>query len=226
MKKQLLVTTLAAAMAATFAPATQAAEISASAGVSNFYLWRGLNLSAAQDASGLVGGAPAVWGDINVAEGPVYAGMWTSSGDESLGTEYDLYVGAGHSFGEVAVDVSYWTYVYPGSDIGAGEVAEVIGSIGYGPVSYSLYWEAGDADAGAVEGEWTYMTVSGGYEDFSALVGMHNGGDGDDLFHLDLGYSYNDSLGFTLSIPLSQEEFGNGSNDPMFNVSYSLPIDL
>ncbi len=225
MKKQLLVTTLAAAMAATFAPATQAAEISASAGVSNFYLWRGLNLSAAQDASGLVGGAPAVWGDINVAEGPVYAGMWTSSGDEAYGTEYDLYVGAGHSIDDFSFDISYWTYVYPGLDAGAGEVADVIGSIGYGPVSFSAYHSVGDNDG--ADNAFTYFTLAGGYEDFSALVGYHTeDGAVAEYWHLDLGYSYNDSLGFTLVLPLSQEEAGNGYNDPMFNVSYSLPIDL
>lgn len=230
MKKQVLVSAIAATIAATaIIPAANAAELSASAGVSNFYLWRGYDLG---------NGAPAIWGDLSVSEGPVYGGVWASSGDDTYGSEYDLYIGAGQSFGDLSVDLSYWTYVYPdtaiGKDVGAGEIADVIASVGYGALSFSGYVNVGDSDDSS---DFYFLTVSGSYEDFGATVGHFlsdpEKNDANNLAtagytYLDLGYSYNDNLGFTVTLPLTQDEseVGDLEQDPMFNVSYSLPIDL
>src|SRR5690606_33582284 len=61
------------------------AEVSASVGASNMYYWRGLDL----------GGGAAISADINYSASGFFGGLWTSSGDEGWGTEYDIYAGYG-----------------------------------------------------------------------------------------------------------------------------------
>ncbi len=208
MKKTLLASAMTAMTLATFTPAVMAYEIGASAGVANTYLWRGYDL-----------GGAAVSGDLNISEGGAYAGVWTSAGDLTSGTEYDLYVGYGGDVQNFSYDISYWTYAYPEvteGGIDPGELAEVIGTLGYGPFSYSLYYDASkDSD----DRDWTYMTLSAEKDQFGVLVGKHN----DSLLHVDLSYAYNDNLSFILSVPADEEE---GAGDPKVVVSYSLPLQF
>src|SRR5690606_30558758 len=100
-KKMLAGSVAVSAMALSAVAPVANAEVSASVGVANMYLWRGFNLG--DDGSSGSLGNPAVWGDINFSASGFTAGIWTSSGDTFAGTEYDLY--AGYS-GEVN-DFSY-----------------------------------------------------------------------------------------------------------------------
>ncbi|MBR9909892.1 MAG: histidine kinase [Gammaproteobacteria bacterium] len=210
------VTQLAAAVALTAgaisaAPVAMAAETSASVAVASTYLWRGYDLGS---------GTPAVSGDITVSEGGFYAGVWGSSGDTTAGTEYDLYAGWGGEFSGLSVDLSVWNYIYPtgnGPTPGFADLSEVILTLGFGPVSFSYY----DNIAGG--SGYEYYTLGGSYEKFSATIGMHDNPTGDDPLHIDLSYSYNDNLSFTISQIVEDEEDGD---ELKFVVGYSLPLDM
>lgn len=208
------VTKLAAAIALTAGSIAVApvalAEVSASVAVASTYLWRGYDLGS---------GTPAVSGDITVSEGGFYAGVWGSSGDEALGTEYDLYAGWGGEFGGLSVDLSVWNYIYPTGDaeLDFGDASEVILGLGFGPVSFTYY----DNVAGG--SGYEYYTLGAGFGSFSATLGLHDNPEGEDPMHLDISYAYNDNLSFTISQLVEDEDEGD---DLKFVVSYSLPLDM
>jgi hypothetical protein len=197
------------------------AEVSASVGVANMYLWRGYDLGH---------GTAAVSGDLHVKhDSGAYAGIWGSSGDTSGGTEYDLYGGWGGKVGKVDVDASLWSYVYPDdkgtytNDEGKpasspGDLMDVVVSAGYGPVKATLY----EAVAGDDAAESRYASVAYTKGKYSALYGQHSKKGGDDPGHVQLGYQYNDNLSFAVS----QFVVGNKNvdSDPQFLVSYNLPL--
>jgi len=231
--------TLATAILATTiaAPSVAQAEVSASVGISNFYLWRGVDLSNDGAANS---SAPAISGDINVSsDWGGYAGVWASSGDENLGQEYDLYFGWGGEFGDFSVDVSYWTYVYPSasevafanvdgfsvpigeidSPIDPGDVADLVIGLGYAGVGFTVYENLEDDGAGA-----RYVTLDYSFGDFNALVGSHDTGE-ETFEHLQFSYSYNDDLTFTVSKFLDDEVDSLGfpfNDDLLFNVYYGI----
>lgn len=221
---------LAAAMGSALvaAPAVQAAgEVTASAAVSNMYLWRGIDLG---------NGSPAVSGDLKYSIGGAYAGVWMSSGNDSLGNEYDYYAGYGAELGDFTFDISLWNYNYSDngvvgkgfnvSDDTTGELSEIITTVGFKTIKLSYY----DNIAGATGYE--YWTLSGGIGQFSATVGMHDpeGSGTNDMTHVNLTYAFNDRISFTASKVVDQDL---GKNDPgafdedlMFVVAYSLPIEI
>jgi len=185
-----------------------AVELGASAAVASTYLWRGYDLGS---------GTPAVSGDLVVNGGGAYAGIWGTSGDTSAGTEYDLFAGYGTTLGAFTFDISVWNYNYPtGPDeVDAGDLTEVILSVGVGPVTASYY------DNVAGSSGYEYYTLGVDIDRFSVLVGMHDNPSGDDPVHIDLSYAYNENLSFTVSQFISDEPPGD---DLKFVVSYSLPI--
>lgn len=210
------------------APAVQAAgELAASAAVSNMYLWRGIDLG---------NGSAGVSGDLTYSIGGAYAGIWVSSGDDTLGNEYDYYVGYGAGLGDFTFDISLWNYNYSDNGLAAqgfdvsddttGELSEIITTVGFKGISLSYY----DNIAGATGYE--YWTLSGGIGKFSATVGMHDpeGSGSNDMTHVDLSYAFNDRISFTASKVVDQDL---GKNDPgafdedvKFVVAYSLPIEI
>lgn len=220
--KKILATAVAASTMAFASVAPMAnAEVSASVGVASTYLWRGFDLGP---------GTPAVWGDINYSASGFTAGAWVSSGDTSLGTEYDLYASYGGEVGDFSYSIMAITYVYPedvtvepgtvNEAIHVGEFSEVILGLGYGPFSLAYYDNVADNVAG--DGGYTYITLGADVGDFSFTYGAHNDAN-DDLQHFDVSYSYNDNLAFTLSTPVDTDSDDNG--DSTFVVSYSLPIE-
>jgi len=208
---------LASAVAASVfsAPVMAEVEVAASVGVASAYLWRGMDLG---------NGSPAVSGDIVASSGGAYAGIWGSSGDDASGNEYDLFAGYGTELGAVTVDISVWNYLYP--DLGDSEgtfadLSEIILSVGFGPVAVTYY----DNIAGATG--YTYLTVGAEFGAFSATYGTTSNDDSDDDYaHLDLGYSYNDNLSFTLSQVVDQDDNEGVDDDLNFVVSYSIPLGL
>lgn len=218
------------------------AEVSASAAVSNMYLWRGIDLGD---------GSAAVSGDLVYSNGGAYAGLWVSSGDDALGNEYDLFAGYGGESGDFSYDISLWNYNYSDeglsgngfdvSDDTTGELSEIIVTLGYGGISFSYY----DNIAGG--SGYTYMTLGGSVGKFSATLGRHDSdvdsgavGNGD-MTHLNISYAFNDNLSFTASKVIDQdcdkddmsvtcidEETGSVAfdEDLKFAVVYSLPIEM
>ena len=202
-KKTLLATAAISTMAMGIAPAA-VAEVAASASISSTYLWRGYDLGS---------GTPALAADLVYSEGGFYGGLWLSSGDEANGTEYDFFLGYGGSVGDFSYDISYATYVYPtgtSSIDKPGELAEYIYSVGYGPVSLTVFDD--------VDTDYTYTAVGYDIADFSLMYGAHK--DGQENF--DVTYSYSDSMSFTYSVPFGVD--GDVEAEPTFVASYSLPF--
>lgn len=224
--KNILVGTLAASAFSVGSIATTAyaeGEVSASAAVSNMYLWRGLDLGD---------GAAAVSGDLVYSVSGAYAGVWISSGDTGLGQEYDLFAGYAMDItDDVSVDISVWNYNYSdGSDLSAepkiltrddttGELTELVISLSAYGANISIL----DNVAGL--SGYIYYTLGYASGDFSATFGSHSyDDDAANMSHLDISYAYNDNLSFTVSKIVDEEIEGTYDDDAMFQVSYSLPI--
>jgi len=206
--KKIVISSVAAAVlaASTFSGVANA-EVSASLNVASMYLWRGVDLGQ---------GDPAISGDIQYSNSGFYTGIWGSSGDAELGNEYDLFIGYGGGAGDFSYDVSYWTYVYPSSDIDVGDAEDLVFSLGYGPASLTVYESLSDDDG--VDAR--YVTLGYGVGKFSFLIGQHDDG-AVKSEHVQLGYSYNDNLSFAVSKFLDDDLF---DDDAQFLVSYSVDI--
>jgi len=213
-------------------------EVSASAAVSNMYLWRGQDLGQKSISASVAGndietsgakGVPAVSGDLSVSMGGAYAGVWTSSGDANAGQEYDLFVGYGLEAGDVAVDVSYWTYIYPtaaGDD--ATDLHEIVASVSTMGVTAAAYYNIDQDDEEGTD--YIYSTLGYELDKYSVTYGMTSYSDtkDSDYAHLDLGYAYNDNLSFTVSAIVGSdvdEDEGGPDRSPNVVVTYSLPIE-
>ncbi|MGD8926460.1 MAG: TorF family putative porin [Thioalkalispiraceae bacterium] len=212
-------------------PATASAEVSASLGISNMYLWRGQNISNP---------SPAVSGSIDYsAKGGFYAGIWGSSeGPFDGSSEIDLYAGYGSSIGDFGYDVSYYKYLYPGAtagavecDLGDCDLSDVVVSLSYGPVALTGYF---GVESGSTKDK--YYTLSGDIGKFTLLYGKYEGqnaAEGLDYSHVQVSYAFNDELSFTVS-KASEDGYGTGpssasgvfTENPLFQVSYSKSFDM
>ena len=225
-KKLLPIAGAAAIMSAGMVtPIAAQAETSASMAFSNMYLWRGQNLS--QNGS-------VISGSLDYShESGAYAGIWTTS--ETGGHETDLYAGFGGSAGEISYDISYWWYLYPednglGPDTGLTDtdLSELVGSIGYGPVSLTLYMSV-DTELQGVEGsDYIYYTIGYDVNDkFNILFGgwSFDESGNEEYTHVTLTYAPIDELAFVVS--MAQEDTTDGiEEDPLFQVVYSKSFDL
>lgn len=221
---RLLPTILAASAVVVPAQATElgGTELSASVGVANMYLWRGMDVG---------NGDPAVFGDITASYGGAYASIWASSGDATAGQEYDLIIGYGAEFGDFFFDIAAVSYVFPRysspdvpdqrNDI--GDWVEAILTLGYGPVSVSYFDTIEAHEHGYSYGkDYSYFSTSATFGPISILAGRHNMDDGNPV-HLDLSYAYNDRLSFTISKFVANSN--NIEHDANFVVSYTLPLN-
>lgn len=204
----------AIALGATAMPTVASADVSSSATISSMYLWRG------QDVSG---GVPALSGDIRYShESGAYAFGWMSS-ESASNTEVDLGLGYAGKAGPIEYDVSYYKYWYPeknATTVGekfADAGAEIVVGLTYKPVTFTAYLDAKDADDG------TYYTVSGSIGKVGLLYGARDNKTGGDYNHVDVSYQASDKLSFTLSTA-SGDGLAVGAKDPLFMMSYSLPI--
>jgi len=213
-KKLLAYSTAASALlVGNLAMASADGKLSASATVSNAYLWRGIDLGQ---------GAAAVSGDLIYSMAGAYGGVWMSSGDSGLGQEYDLFAGYNTKMGEVTLDLSLWNYNYSDLDERndtTGELSEVVLSVSAYGANFSIL----DNVAGG--SGYYYYTFGYGMNDVSAKLGFHSfDNDLQNMTHLDVSYAYNDNLSFTVSKVVDEEVEGTYDNDPIFQVSYKLPI--
>jgi hypothetical protein len=223
MKQKLVASAVALSAVAGFVVPTANAEVAASVGASNMYYWRGFDL----------GGGAAISADVNVSGSGFVAGIWTSSGDGTFGTEYDLYAGYSGSAGDFTYGVSVVSYIYPTmgeyvddetpSAVGPGEYVEVIPTIGYGPVKFTYYDAVAADHAPLGNKDYSYATLELSFEKFGFKFGQHMD-DGDGVYsHLDATYKFNDKLSFTLGKIIDDND-GEVDDEINFVVNLSLPI--
>lgn len=197
-------------------------EVSASVAVSNMYLWRGLDLGSVEGTD--AGGIGAISGDLSVSTGGAYAGVWASSGDANLGTEYDLYAGYGMEAGDVSVDLMLATYVYPSNAAGSDTMfdgSEAILSLGYMDASFSLYETITSNSS-----DNRYITLGYGIDAVSATLGMQmSDDDASEYTHVDVSYAYNDNLSFTFSQIVDEGVEGSFNTNGLVVATYSMPIE-
>ena len=206
--KNLKLSAVAAAVLAgsSFVTTAAHAEISASVGVANKYLWRGVDLGQ---------GDAAVSGQIDYSTAGFYTGVWASSGDAELGSEYDYFIGYGGAAGGFSYDVSYWTYIYPSSDIDFGDAADLVISLGFAGVGLTVFENLEDDGAGS-----RYINLGYSFDKYGISIGQHDTGEITSE-HIQLDYSYNDNLSFAASKFLDDDLF---DDDVQFLVSYSIPL--
>ena len=213
------------------AQVANAVEVSASAAVSNMYLWRGLDLGdSSSDFNGdgkddqSNGGVAAISGDLNISMGGAYAGVWTSSGDANGGQEYDLYVGYGVDAGAVAIDASVWTYVYPSGGSSSDtmfDLTELIVSASAAGASVTWY-ETLTADSA----EYRYITLGYGMDKVSATLGLTlSDTDAAEYTHLDVSYAATENLSFTYSQIVDEGVEGSFDTNGKVVATLSLPIE-
>jgi uncharacterized protein (TIGR02001 family) len=180
------------------------AEVSGGAAIASSYLWRGFDLSA---------GSAAVSGSLDYShESGLYAGIWGSSGDDTAGTEYDLYGGFGGEVGDIGYDIGYVNYKYPNSV--TAEFEEIYVGLSYGDFGITVY-DNDDAD-------YTYVALSADLGDFNITYGDWS----TDGSHIDLTYGTGD-LAFTLSQASGADYAGSSAKEEtQFVVSYSIPLDM
>jgi hypothetical protein len=227
MKQKLLASAIALSALASTAviPSASAAEVAASVGASNMYYWRGFDL----------GGGAALIGDINVSSNGFVAGLWTSSGDGSFGTEYDIYAGYSGSAGDFSYGVSVVSYVYPtmgeetvpgeNSAVKPGEYVEVIPFLGFGPFKVTYYDAVVAEHAPLADEDYSYVTAELSFEKFGFKYGQHmddvDAVDG--ISHLDATYKYNEKLSFTVGKIIDDKD-DSVDDEINFVVTLSLPI--
>lgn len=241
LKKTLIASTVAAA--SVVAPSMAAAEVSGSLGIASMYLWRGQDVSA---------GTANVSGSLDfTTDMGFYAGSWVSSagtpvsftgeanvvapgvtpveGSGTTSTETDFYAGFGGEAGSLSYDISYWTYVYPEDDVGAGELAEFIASVGMAGFTFSGYVSANNLSNSDKEnlGDDLYFTLGYEYDAYGLTVGTWDlDADDSNYTHVDLSYSPVENLTFTVSKVVDSDEFApvTDDQDPLFVVGYSFDI--
>lgn len=215
MKKLVAASAILSAMAGFAVPAAHA-EVAATVGVSNMYYWRGFDLN----------GGAALTADVNVSGNGFVAGIWTSSGDGTLGTEYDLYAGYSGKAGDFTYGVSLISYNYPtlGDDsIAPGDYVELAPTIGYGPFKLT-YYDAIAADHDPLGNEdYSYATAELIFEKFAFKYGQHMDDGSTTSSHFDATYKYNDKLSFTLG-KLVDDDDGALPSELNFIVNLTLPI--
>ena len=197
------------------------AKTTASVAVSNQYVFRGLDLS---------NGSPVVAGALDYEhKSGLYAGIWSGSGDDSLGTEVNYYFGYQGSLKGFSYGLDYLNYYYPQSKgsatpvIDFNDYAEVTLSVGYGGVGFSAAVPTRDE----VAGNYIYYLLSYSYQKFQVALGVNDHESRTSRYsHVDLAYQFNKHLSFGLSQVIDQ---GKGATLPdalLFLVTLSLPIEF
>lgn len=223
MKQKLIASAIALSAMAGFAVPAAHADVAASVSASNMYYWRGFDL----------GGGAALVADVNVSGNGFVAGLWASSGDGVLGTEYDIYAGYSATAGDFSYGISLVSYNYAnpkGTDgngdvwapVNPGDYVEVVPFIGYGPFKVT-YYDAVAADHDYFSEDYSYATAELNFEKFGIKYGQHfNDGDSG-VSHLDVTYKYNSKLSFTIGKVVDDD--GSAPDEANFVVGLTLPIE-
>lgn len=205
------------------------ADTAATVGLSNMYYWRGFDL----------GGGAAVIADVSVSVDGFTGGLWTSSGDGTLGTEYDIYAGYSGKAGDFTYGLSVVSYNYAnpktttGAAIDPSDYTEVIPSVGYGPFKLTYYKSVSAKTAPLDNNGYSYATAELNFTKFAFKLGTHMSDDGaglDGVTFLDSTYKYNEKLSFTIGKVLDQGNYDSvkkiyaAPKEAHFVVNLTLPI--
>lgn len=215
-------------------------------GMASNYIWRGATQSNDE---------AAVSGGIDYAhESGLYAGTWVSSlssstdeghdaGDNTTSTQYeqDLYIGYAGEAGPISYDVSYIMYTYPVGEKVYADFEEIIASVGYGPVTFTLAPTIGvESDPGATGTKYEdhiYMSVAAEFEvKKDLMLGLVYGvydideapatTNSDDYTHYQVSLSKGDFV-FAYDVQDPDTADSTGVKDaPRFSVSWSKSFDL
>lgn len=216
--KKILPVAMSALMAAPLWLGTTAAqaEVSATLGAANMYLWRGQNLTPNE---------PQFHGSLDYSHASgFYAGAWMTNEGVAGSYETDLYLGYGGSFGDFGYDVSYWKYLYPSASgsVSDTDLSDFVLGLSYGPVSFTAYL---GAESGSTKDD--YYTIAGDIGDFNILYGLYEGdgsNSGQDYSHFQVSYAFNDNITFTAS--KASNDGASVDTDPLFVVSYVKTFDM
>lgn len=185
------------------APAVHA-EVSASVAASNMYYFRGVDM----------GGGAGLSADVNYSASGFTVGVWTTSGDAALGTEYDIYAGYAGEVGDFTYGGGLISYNYPEVSQAPGDYTEAYLSVGFKGLELTHY-------KAITGGDYTYTTLAYSIDKFTVLYGATE----DSAGHLDLSYAYNDNLSFTIGQVVEEKENSYFPNDETkFVVTLSLPL--
>jgi len=216
MKKALFTSLI---LSAPFIPnlAIAADSITANAGITSNYIWRGVSQS--DDKLSLSGGV-----DYNADSG-FYAGVWAATVDfnDDTNFEYDFYSGFQKDFTHVNLDVGYIYYGYQGEDNLA--FSEVYIKANFDKLSLGVSTlvdndTSGDfADTTYIEASYGFslpnqisLDIHGGYYDFK-------GGDNYQDFNISLA---KDNFSFMISTLKGNDTL----EDTLVSLSYSKSFDL
>jgi hypothetical protein len=220
MKQKLIASAIALSAMAGFAVPAAHADVAATVSASNMYYWRGYDL----------GGGAALTADVNVSGNGFIAGVWTSSGDGVLGTEWDLYGGYSGTAGSFTygLGVTSYNYAAPKGDgiepFKVGDYVELIPTIGYGPLKFT-YYDAIAADHDPLSSkDYSYATVELNFEKFGFKYGQHMMKSDLTSSHIDVTYKYNDKLSFTAGSIV--DDGGDSSIKKELNVVVTLTLPI
>ena len=191
--------------------------LSANVGVTNNYLFRGLEQTR---------GESAVSGGIDYEhKSGFYMGTWVSNADWSEMMTYELNIYGGYS-GEVqslTYDVGFMHYAYPDSIIDT-DFTEINASVSYGAftLGYAIL-----ADAEVVDfGDDSYISLNADFTLASDIGLSFHVGTGTDEFYAGESFvNYGASLnknGFTFGVSKTNLD----DDDVKFIISYAIDIDL
>lgn len=226
------------------------AEVQASAGVANTYLFRGVDSSD---------GNAQVFGDLTASSNiGLYASVWGSSAGSGT-QEYDLIAGWAKDFDGVNLNIGAINYVYPGDDLADdfGSESEAYAGIGWNGLEAYVYKNV--ASSHQDNNAYFYTAFTYSYKKFSGTFGyaqndkIPSKADEKDgkyrYMHLDLTYAFNNNLSFTFSKMVDRKakaegvsakgasDFANlaagdarysavADDDLLFVVTYSLPLEF
>jgi len=218
MNKLALLVSVTVLSAGVYTSKSHAVEgLSANVGVTSNYVWRGMTQTKDQ---------PAISGGIDYAsQSGFYVGTWASNvdfGDETS-AEVDFYAGYGFDVGEVAIDVGYILYGFPGC--GECDASEIYASATWEVVTVGAFVTA-DSEAGADFGDASYIYADLAFEVSKGLeLGVHYG-----ISDTDGGDSTSD-YGVSLSkdsFTLSMTDVDDNAVEPnlLIAISYSIDFEL
>ena len=216
MKLSFKLTLSAILTAAVLGSSAAYAGASANVGLTSNYMWRGVT----QTNDGLAASAGL---DYDFGNG-LSVGTWTSNVDFNHGGyELDIYGAYGGKVGSMDYSVGFTHYAYPAHASDNIDFTEVNGSLGYGPVTFSLASTVA-ADDSTAEGDLYYslgvsQEVTPGIT-VSALIGQvtDDSNSASDYTHGQISLGKGD---FTAAI-----DDVSGSSNAVVSLSWTHAFDL
>ncbi len=191
--------------------------LSANVGLTNNYLWRGLEQTS---------NSAAISGGIDYSDNSgFYAGTWVSNAWG--GTELDLYGGfSGDINDSMSYDVGFVYFAYP--DVDDSDFSEIYGSVSYTGLTVGVAVLTSASASGSSAGDSVYINADYAVSLANdAEVNFHLGNYSGDFStdSTDFGVSISKDS-FTLGLSKTDYDDGGSSDDLKFYVSYGVDFDL